>query len=247
MDKWKDKVILVTGAANGIGKAIAEGYAKSDSIVYIVDIDEKNGAKLQSKWRAKGKRVTFLKGDVSKDNDVKKIVDIIKKEQNELHVLINNAGISKFTSIDKLEFEEWERILHTNVTSVFLFSKYCSSLLENRGAIVNIASTRAIMSEPHSEAYAASKGGIVALTHALAASFTDKKIRVNSISPGWIETGKYEELRNADHEQHFSKRVGNPEDIVRACFFLSDPENDFISGENLVIDGGMTRKMIYKH
>jgi len=111
---------------------------------------------------------------------------------------------------------------------------------------VNIASTRAIMSEPNSEAYAASKGGIVALTHALAASFSEYRITVNAISPGWIETGDYSKLRKIDHEQHLSKRVGKPDDIARACLYLTAKENDFVTGVNLIVDGGMTRKMIYE-
>ena len=113
------------------------------------------------------------------------------------------------------------------------------------GAIINIASTRAIMSEPNSEAYAATKGGIVALTHALAASFSQYRITVNTISPGWIETGDYSKLRKEDHEQHFSMRVGKPDDIARACLYLTAKENNFATGINLIVDGGMTRKMIY--
>lgn len=112
---------------------------------------------------------------------------------------------------------------------------------------MNIASTRAQMSEPNSEAYAATKGGIVAITHALAASLGDDRIKVNCISPGWIETKEYDQLRSVDHEQHLSKRVGKPADIAKACFYLTDPENDFVTGANLVVDGGMTRKMIYEH
>jgi hypothetical protein len=114
------------------------------------------------------------------------------------------------------------------------------------GSIVNIASTRAIMSEPASEAYAASKGGIVSLTHSLAASFSPDHIRVNCISPGWIETGDYSLLRETDHNQHFSGRVGKPEDIALACLYLTADGNDFINGINLIIDGGMTRKMIFE-
>jgi NAD(P)-dependent dehydrogenase (short-subunit alcohol dehydrogenase family) len=102
------------------------------------------------------------------------------------------------------------------------------------------------MSEPNSEAYAASKGGILALTHALAASFSDYHISVNAVLPGWIENGDYSSLRETDHEQHFSRRVGKPADIARACLFLTDPENDFVTGTRLVVDGGMTRKMIYE-
>ncbi|MNI76721.1 3-oxoacyl-[acyl-carrier-protein] reductase FabG [compost metagenome] len=114
------------------------------------------------------------------------------------------------------------------------------------GSIINIASTRALMSEPNSEAYAASKGGIVSLSHALAVSLGQDHIRVNCISPGWIETGDYEGLRSIDHEQHPAGRVGKPADIVKACLYLTDPENDFVTGTEMIIDGGMTRKMIYE-
>jgi NAD(P)-dependent dehydrogenase (short-subunit alcohol dehydrogenase family) len=113
------------------------------------------------------------------------------------------------------------------------------------GFVINIASTRALMSEPDTEAYAASKGGILALTHAFAASLAPDRIRVNCISPGWIETGDYDAIKPDDHRQHFSGRVGKPEDVARACLFLSHAENDFINGINLILDGGMTHKMIY--
>jgi len=114
------------------------------------------------------------------------------------------------------------------------------------GSIVNISSTRATMSEENSEAYAASKGGIVSLTHALASSFSKDHIQVNCISPGWIETQNYDNLRKIDHDQHPSKRVGKPEDIARACIYLTNEENDFINGTEIIIDGGMTKKMVYE-
>ena len=116
----------------------------------------------------------------------------------------------------------------------------------NGGSIVNIASTRAFMSEPNAEAYAASKGGIIALTHALAASLSPYNITVNSISPGWIETGDYGALRDKDHSQHLSGRVGTPEDIARACMYLTQEGNNFVTGTNITVDGGMTKKMMYE-
>ncbi|MDG5787696.1 SDR family oxidoreductase [Evansella sp. AB-P1] len=245
--KWNNKSVLVTGAANGIGKALAEGYSNIGAHVYLIDTDEKVGKKLEASILDKGQEATFIKGDVSKEQDVLHVMDYLKQRGESLHVIINNAGVSKFAPIDEVSFSDWEKIIHTNLSSVFLFSKYGSRFMNEGGSIVNIASTRATMSEPHSEAYAASKGGIVALTHALAASLAEKKIRVNAISPGWIMTGDYDSLRKVDHDQHLSKRVGKPEDIFRACLYLTDPENDFVTGENIVVDGGMTRKMIYHH
>jgi NAD(P)-dependent dehydrogenase (short-subunit alcohol dehydrogenase family) len=140
-------------------------------------------------------------------------------------------------------------MIQTNLKSVFLCSREAARYMrENQegGAIVNIASTRALMSEPNSEGYAATKGGIVAITHALASSLSDDMITVNAISPGWIHTGDYSQLTDIDHKQHFSKRVGKPDDIARACLYLTAKENNFVTGINLVVDGGMTKKMIYE-
>ncbi|ADU30036.1 SDR family NAD(P)-dependent oxidoreductase [Evansella cellulosilytica] len=243
---WKGKVVLVTGGANGIGKAIVVGYAVLGATVYFVDVDQKTGKHLESDLKEKGLRANFMYCDVSKEGDVIKVINHLEKQEKAIQAIINNAGVSKFKPIEDLQFSEWESILHTNLSSVFLFSKYGSRMMTRYGSIVNIASTRALMSEPNSEAYAATKGGIVSLSHALAASFSGKNIRVNVISPGWIETGNYENLREIDHEQHLSKRVGRPEDILKACLYLTDPENDFINGENIVVDGGMTKKMIYE-
>lgn len=247
MTNLSDSIVLLTGAANGIGRALVKAYAAKGAFVYFVDIDKTKGIELEEEMKGQGYKSVFIEGDVGMEEDVLGILDRIKKEQNKLDILINNAGISTFLPLEETTFSQWKKVIHTNLSSVFLFSKHSSTFMIEGGAIINIASTRAIMSEPHSEAYAASKGGIVAITHALAASLAPKKIRVNAISPGWIETGDYEQLRPIDHEQHLSRRVGRPEDVVKACLFLSNEENDFINGENLVVDGGMTRKMIYEH
>ena len=132
------------------------------------------------------------------------------------------------------------------ICEVSFCTREAAKYMNNGGAVVNIASTRAFMSEPNSEAYAASKGGIIALTHAMAISLGDKNIRVNSISPGWIQTNDYESLRPIDHSQHPANRVGKEGDIVRGCFYLTDSNNDFVTGQNITIDGGMTRKMFYE-
>ena len=155
-------------------------------------------------------------------------------------------GITK--SPYELTVDQWDLVLNTNLRGAFLCSREAAKIMRRQGggAIVNIASTRAFMSEANTEAYSASKGGIIALTHALAVSLAPDKIRVNSISPGWIETGDYAELREIDHLQHPAGRVGIPDDIARACLFLTHDDNGFITGANIMIDGGMTRKMIYE-
>jgi hypothetical protein len=179
---------------------------------------------------------------------VVKLIEKTEERYGRLDILINNAGFGCWKSPYDLTVEEWDSVINTNLRGTFLCSREAAKIMRKSGggSIVNIASTRAIMSEPDSESYAASKGGILALTHALAVSLGPDRIRVNAISPGWIETGDYEKLREIDHLQHPAGRVGKPEDIARACLFLTADENSFITGINLVIDGGMTRKMIYE-
>ncbi|WP_456271734.1 SDR family NAD(P)-dependent oxidoreductase [Bacillus sp. AK031] len=242
-----EKVAVVTGGAKGIGKAIAEALSSQSYTVILVDKDEE-GIKVSEELSKKGPPVIFKKCDVSQYSQIKRLFDEIKSSCKKVDILVNNAGISKFKNFWEMEEKDWNEVISTNLSSMFFLSKEAALLMkEQGGCIINLASTRAGMSEPNTEAYAASKGGIVALTHSLAMTLSEYNIRVNSISPGWIETGKYDELRKKDHFQHPSNRVGRPEDVARACVFLCHEENNFINGENLVIDGGMTRKMIYEH
>ncbi|MCT4509608.1 MAG: SDR family oxidoreductase [Tepidibacter sp.] len=244
---YSDKIVLITGAANGIGKIIAKEYCKKGAKVILSDIDQKNGMILEKEYKNLGFDAHFYKIDL---NNAQKIIDMFKfiiDKYKKIDIIINNAGISKFKSLYELTIDEWDTIINVNLRSAFItaqeFAKYNKNT--NYGRIVNIASTRYIMSEPNSEAYAASKGGIVSLTHALAISLSENNITVNCISPGWIQNNNYSELEDIDHKQHPSLRVGKPEDIARTCLFLTDEKNDFINGENIIIDGGMTKKMIY--
>lgn len=246
---FSNKTVIITGAANGIGKGIANVYALKGANVVLADIDEKRGNETATIIKEQGGKALFVKTDVRLEKDIMQLMKITYESFGQIDILINNAGKSQFKSPYELSIDEWDDIINTNLRSVFLASREAAKYMRKNdkgGSIVNIASTRAIMSEPNSEGYAASKGGIVAITHALAASFSEDRITVNAISPGWIETGNYEELRTIDHEQHLSKRVGKPEDIARACLYLTSTENDFVTGINLVVDGGMTRKMIYE-
>ncbi|AEV18485.1 MULTISPECIES: SDR family NAD(P)-dependent oxidoreductase [Geobacillus] len=244
----EQKTAIVTGGANGIGKAIARAFAKQGANVVIIDRDIQNGEAFAAQLQSDGFEAIFVAADVRKVDDIERFVQEAAGRFGRIDYLINNAGVSRWKSPYELTVEEWDDVLSTNLRSAFFASREAAKYMRRNakgGAIVNIASTRALMSEPNSEAYAASKGGLVALTHALAVSFADDRIRVNCISPGWIETGDYGQLRDIDHRQHPAGRVGKPDDIARACLYLCDEENDFITGVNLVIDGGMTRKMIY--
>ncbi|WP_108670162.1 SDR family NAD(P)-dependent oxidoreductase [Peribacillus acanthi] len=244
--KFEGQIVVITGGSNGIGEGIAKGFAQKGATVCIADLDDVRGKEVQKEIEDEGGTATFFHMDVKIEEDVKRIIHQVDKQFGKIDILINNAGISKSIPFLDLTLEEWDDIIHTNLRSVFLVSREAAKIMPPGGRIINISSTRAEMSEPNSEAYAASKGGIVSLTHAIAASLQIKGITVNCISPGWIQTVGYEGLNKNDHLQHWSNRVGRPEDIAKACFYFSDPENDFINGQNIIVDGGMTRKMIYE-
>lgn len=247
---FKDKVVIVTGSGKGIGQAVASAYAMKEANVVITDKDEQAGRETKEQIESQGGKAVFFPSDNQKPEDIDHVIQQVIQQYGKIDILINNAGIGNFKPIDELTVEEWDEVLNTNLRGSFLYAQKAARYMKKNqkgGSIVNISSTRAFMSEPGSEAYAASKGGVFSLTHAMALSYQDDHITVNCISPGWIQTENYDKLRDIDHEQHPSKRVGKKEDIARACLFLTNPLNDFITGENLIIDGGMTRKMIYEH
>ncbi len=237
--------VIITGAGKGIGREIAFSFALRGASVMVADRDETGGKETVSLIAEKGFGAFFCKADVSDPVMVDTLIKVSEEKLGGINVLINNAGFGIWKSPYDLTIGEWDSVINTNLRGAFLCSRKAAEVMKKNGggSIINIASTRAFMSEPMSEAYAASKGGLVALTHAMAASLSDDRIRVNCISPGWIETGDYSILKESDHLQHFSQRVGKPSDIAQACIFLA--ENDFINGENIIIDGGMTKKMIY--
>jgi NAD(P)-dependent dehydrogenase (short-subunit alcohol dehydrogenase family) len=242
-----ERIICITGGTNGIGRGLVKAFAEKGWIVEFMDIDE-SGLGFAEELNGQGHKTRFHKVDVGDHAAVAGAFSKIGADHGKVDVMINNAGVSKFKSFWELEPEEWDRILSVNLGSVFHCSREAAKLMKDGGgSIINLSSTRAFMSERDTEAYSATKGGIYSLSHSLAITLSEFGIRVNSISPGWIATEDYESLRDIDHAQHPAGRVGKPEDIARACLFLSDPENDFITGENLIIDGGMSRKMIYEH
>ena len=185
--------------------------------------------------------------DVASETDVGRLIESTLSHYGQIDVLVNNAGLSDFVPLEQQTLQSFQRVLSVNLTGAWLCARAAAPHLRaSKGTIINIASTRAIMSEPGSEAYAASKGGLLALTHALAASL-QPDVRVNCISPGWIETRSSGTFSHSsqDNNQHFVGRVGTPEDIAAMVVFLSSSEAGFITGQNVVVDGGMTKKMIY--
>ncbi|MCB9140687.1 MAG: SDR family oxidoreductase [Anaerolineales bacterium] len=254
VDDLRDKTIVVTGGAQGIGKAIALRLARAGAYVVAADIDGEAGAEIAEEVSGRGE-LRFVQVDVSDEPSVAQMVAAAAAWRGGVHGLVNNAGIANpgSTPIESLDLAAWNRMIGTNLTGVFLCTKHTVPHLRvGGGAIVNIASTRALQATPHTEAYSASKGGVVSLTQALAMSL-GPTVRVNVISPGWIAVSDWKkradrtvpDLRAIDHEQHPAGRVGTPDDIAAMAAFLLSDAAGFITGQNFVVDGGMTRKMIY--
>ena len=228
-------VALVTGGANGIGAGIAARLANDAWRVVVADRDPAGTA-------PPGGR--YIVCDVGDETSVSALMQSVATTEQRLDALICNAGFMIRKPIADLSLSEWSSVLATNLTSTFLLVRAAENLLRAaKGAVVTITSTRARMSEPNTESYSASKGGLVALTHALAISL-GPEIRVNCISPGWILT-KGPEPSMQEHSFHPAGRVGRPEDIAGLTAFLVGPESGFITGAEFVVDGGVTRKMIY--
>ena len=226
------KRVFVTGGAEGIGRAIVEAFCRAGYRVAFCDRNETAGQQT-----AKDTGAVFYRADVSDKEALEHCMQRIFLVWGDIDILINNAGISEFSPITETSVEDFDKILSVNLRPAFITSRLLAihrksqSTANPFGRIINICSTRYLMSEPGSEGYAASKGGIYSLTHALALSLSEWHITVNSIAPGWIQNNHYEQLRPEDHTQHPSGRVGKPEDIARMCLFLSQEENDFINGE----------------
>ncbi|WP_276497344.1 SDR family NAD(P)-dependent oxidoreductase [Pontibacter litorisediminis] len=252
---YQQKTVLITGAAQGIGLGMAQAFAKAGASVVITDIDEEAGS--QALQRLEGLPVEFLRCDVSVEAEVQQLMRQVGEKYACIDALINNAGIADpFQGrLQELDMTDFDRVLAVNLRGPLLCAKYALPLLQQatHPAILNISSTRAFMSEPNTFAYSASKGGVEALTHALAVSLTEERIRVNALAPGWIEVGDWKKESEKysphhskqDKEQHPVGRVGEPQDIAEAALFLCSDKAGFITGQRLVIDGGMSVKMIY--
>jgi NAD(P)-dependent dehydrogenase (short-subunit alcohol dehydrogenase family) len=246
------KTAIVTGGAQGIGRAITQKLLSKGWSVAVADIDNEACYELNDIY-VTTERLLICEADNADEDGVKKVIQKTADIFGGIDLLVNNAGIGIGKAVTEMSLDEWNRVLSVNLTGAFLYTKYSVPLLRLRhGNIVNIASTRALMSEANTEAYSASKGGIIALTHALAVSL-GPDIRVNCISPGWIETGEWQKKSrrqrpvhtDADRLQHPAGCVGTPDDIANMVLYLTGENAGFITGQNFVIDGGMTKKMIY--
>lgn len=223
---FKNKVAIVTGGANGIGKCIAEEFLRNGASVSVID-------------KTPG---SHFVGDISVKEVLEEFVNDVIEKYGHIDYLVNNA-LPLMKGINECSYEEFEYALAVGVTAPFYLSKLFAPYFNQGASIVNISSSRDRMSQPQTESYTAAKGGISALTHALAVSFAGK-VRVNSISPGWIDTS-FKAYDGSDAYQHPVGRVGNPLDIAGATLFLCSENAGFITGENICIDGGMTRLMVY--
>ena len=223
---FKDKVVIVTGGANGIGKCIADEFRAQGAHVYVIDKQEGD----------------HFVGDISKQEVLEAFAHEVLAKHDKVDCIINNA-LPLMKGIDECSYEEFQYALSVGVTAPFYLVKLLMPYLAIGASVVNISSSRDRMSQPQTESYTAAKGGIAALTHALAVSLAGRA-RVNSISPGWIDTS-YTVYEGPDALQQPAGRVGNPMDIANMVLFLCSDKAGFITGENICIDGGMTKQMIY--
>lgn len=223
---FKDKVAVITGGAQGIGRAIADEFAKNGAAVCIIDRQPND----------------YLTGDLSDEQTLRRFAHKVISDYGKIDFLINNAP-PLMKGLNDCSYDEFNAALRVGVTAPFYLTKLFLPYFAPGASIVNISSSRDRMSQPQTESYTAAKGGIAALTHALAVSLSGR-VRVNSISPGWIDTS-FELYTGPDAAQHPAGRVGNPMDIAHMALFLCSDKAGFITGENICIDGGMTKQMIY--
>lgn len=247
---FNGKTCVITGGAKGIGRCLTREFAKRGAKVAFVDMDQKAGEENLAFIISQGGDGLFFHGDIGEESTLHQFADAVIDKYRNIDYLINNACLSKKGILSKCSYDDFNYVLRVGITAPYMLSQLFLQYFNKGASIVNISSTRAYMSQPDTESYSAAKGGISALTHALAVSLAHK-VRVNSVSPGWIDTGAYydenyvPEYSEGDEKQHLSGRVGEPMDIARMVMFLCDERNSFINGQSINVDGGMTKLMVY--
>ncbi len=234
-----NRIVIITGATGGIGYHLCCAFAEQNYTVVAMD---------NMVHKALPDNIHFIMVDLSDEDATRSAFIAIKQKYGKAHILINNAAIPRPNDyITEVKISSFDEVIAVNLRGAFICSQEFVKLNEGEeyGRIINIASTRYHQNEANWEAYGVSKGAIVSLTNSMCVSLSGRPITVNAISPGWIQTDGYNELQLADHSQHPSQRVGIPRDITNTALFLANQENDFINGANIIVDGGMTKKMIY--
>lgn len=253
--RLKDRVAVVTGAAMGIGKGIAMVLAREGARVVVADIEEAEGRKTADAIRDAGGQALFVACDVSQEEQVRRLVETTVRHFGGIDILVNNAGIGVYTPVHETTLEAWNRCLAVNLTGVFLCSKYALPYLRRsgHGAIINIASVHAYQNVGGTAPYAASKGGVVALTRVMAIDYAPDNVRVNAVCPGWIDTpliqrifresGDPEGMRQRVAQRQLLRRLGTPEDVGYAVAYLASDEASFVTGTSLFVDSGLTAQL----
>lgn len=244
---FQNKNCIVTGGANGIGRCIAEEFIKAGAFVFAVDTDAEAGKKLQDDYPGK---YFFFAGDIAEQKTLDDFIAEVSKKFSCIDALINNAAISRRGLLTGCGYDDFNYVMRIGVSAPYYLTLKLKDRFAPHAAVVNISSTRSFMSQPDTESYSATKGAITALTHAMSVSLAGK-VRVNAVSPGWIETSMYHtppqepEHSDADEKQHPAGRVGVPEDIAEMVMFLCSEKAGFITGQDFVVDGGMSKNMIF--
>lgn len=249
---FKNKVCVITGGALGIGRCLTREFAKNGSKIAFIDINENAGNTNLEYLKSNNSKALFYHGDLAKLEDLKEFSSLVVKEFGSIDILINSGAINNRGIHSSCNWDNFNEALKVGVTAPYYLTFLFLSHFNKNSSVVNIVSTRAFMSQADTESYSAAKGALYSLTHALSISLAHK-VRVNSVAPGWIDTNRFydEKLKlnitDEDIGQHPANRIGKAEDVAKAVMFLCDENNSFINGENIIIDGGMSKLMIYNN